>query len=150
MIKIKSTEKLATSNTKGLCDVTREMVSYKEDLKTGRVTIVVVDKLIQEKNSTRTVTQQIDGNDVDVEINVIERVVIETRQPIPFTFDSNTIDAMFSSLGTTISKTKSYTEQQNTNKTTILIAQTVQGNGWQGMTNWIADTEHLLVSEFSE
>jgi hypothetical protein len=154
MIKIRSTEKLATSNTQGNCDITRQMLSYKEDLTIGKVTIVIEDNLIQEKEVTKTVKEIVDDVETDVEVTVNERVVIEKRQPRAFIYPSAFIDAIFSQIGTTISKTKSYSEQSNANKITILIAQTVSasddGSGWHNMTNWIPDKEHELVDKFTE
>lgn len=140
MIKIRSTQKLATSTIEGLCDVSRQMISYNEDLEKGMVTIIVKDQLFQEKEI-----------DVDGDL-IIERKIIEDRIAKPFKYKSEVIDFMFSNYGQTISKTKSYTEQQNVNKSTILLAQTISASerGWLGMNEWINDTEHNIVNKFSE
>lgn len=153
MIKIRSTEKLATSATKGLCDVARQMLSYNEDLVTDQITIVIKDELFQEQNASKTIeSYDDDGNIVESQVDIVERLIIESKQPKAFHYNKKFIDGVFSALGTTISKTKSYTDQQNVNKLSILIAQTVSASntGWYGMINWMPDTEHELVNTFSE
>lgn len=155
MIKIRSTQKQASSNTKGLCDLTREMKSYHEDLSSGKITIIVADELFKEKEVTKII-KEIDneGNEVEKEVIIVERLIIEKRQPIPFIFSTSFIDTVFLSTGITISKTKSYTAQQNELKTIILIAQTKtageNNTGWQGMNDWVKDTPHEIVTEFTE
>ncbi len=140
MIVIRSTAKTATTRTKGLSDVVRTMQSYKTDDLTGETVIVIKSEFFQEK----TVTKSVDGEEQEV----VERKIVQSDIAEAFSFKREEIDAFFSAYGTTISKTKSYSEQQDQNKMTILLAQTVDAQ-WEGMTEWIPDTEHTIVSNFS-
>lgn len=141
MISIRSTAKTATTKTKGLSDVVRTMQSYKTDDLTGKTTIVIKSEFFQEK----TVTKNVDGEEQEV----VERIIVQSDISEAFNFEREKIDAFFSAYGTTISKTKSYSDQQDQNKLIILLAQTVDAK-WEGMTEWIPDTEHEIVSQFTE
>lgn len=140
MIVIRSTATTATTRTKGLSDVVRTMQSYKTDDLTGETVIVIKSEFFQEK----TVTKNVDGEEQEV----VERKIVQSDISEAFSFRREQIDAFFSAYGTTISKTKSYSEQQDQNKMTILLAQTVDAQ-WEGMTEWIPDTEHTIVSNFT-
>lgn len=153
MIKIRSTEKLAISNKNGLCDITRHLVSYKEDLVNNKVTVIIKDELIQEQEAIKEVTVIVDGSEVTENVTITERVIIGELKTQAFVYTTDFIDSVFSTIGVDILKTSSYTNQSNQNKIIILIAQTVSastdGTGWYNMTNWIPDTEHELVANFS-
>lgn len=141
MIAIRSTAKTATTKTKGLSDVVRTMQSYKTDDLNGKTTIVIKSEFFQEK----TVTKNVDGEEKEV----VERIIVQSDIAEAFSYSRQEIDGFFSAFGITISKTKSYSEQQDANKITILLAQTVDAE-WEGMTEWIPDTDHEIVSQFSE
>lgn len=146
MIKIRSTQLKATSTRNGLCDVTRQMTSFKEDTEKGVFTIIVKDELFQEKTVQKIIEK---GSEP---LDIIERKIIETRQAEAFSFKKEFIDEMFKAIGSTISSTKDFSVQFDKNKTSILIAQTIQASetGWHTMTNWIEDTEFELVNEFTK
>ena len=137
-VKIRSTETLAVSAKYGLCDVTRQMISYSEDIRTGYIKVVVQDELIQEQIVDDTIT---------------ERKIVFKSGPIPYLFSSSEIDTYYSVIGSDILTSGSYTAQSNVNKEAILIGQTISASptGWYGMTIWIKDdSDHEIVTEFSD
>lgn len=151
MIKIRSTQKLATSDKYGLCDIVRQMLSYSEDLVTGKVTIIIKDQLVLEEAKQRVEMQLVDEVETEVTVDFVERMIVEDRIAKAFVFPNATIDSLFSLIGSDILKAENYTTQQNATKTTILIAQTISAsaNGWQGMNSWEEDTEHEIVTKFT-
>lgn len=149
MLKIRSTEKLATSNSQGFCDMSREMLSYNENIRKGITTIVIEETLFQEKNSVRTITEVENDVEVEKEIEIVERLIVENRIAKAYTYKASEIDSFYSAYGSTISKIESFSQQQDLNKQTILLLHTSEANR-QGMSNWVADTEHVIVLKFTE
>ncbi len=145
MIKIRSTEKLATSNSDGLCDMLREMSSFNFNIETLTFTTIVKDSLFQEKEIETQVTDD-EGNTIDK--TIVERKVIEERQAIAYKYTVDSIEEFYQLLGQTISKSTGFSNGLIANLTVVLIAQTGQYKR-QTMTNWIVDTDHTIVKEFS-
>lgn len=137
MIKIRSTEKLATSNSKGLCDVVRTLSQFTFDLEKNVVKTIVTDQLFQEQDI-----------ETDGEI-VTERIIVEQRQGVAYEFPITAIDQLFQAVGTSITKTKGFSTGLFENLTTVLNYQTKEATR-QTMTEWIADTEHVIVTKFTE
>ena len=125
------------------------MLTYKEDIRKGTITTVVNDQLFQEKEVQKTITVIENEEEVEQEITVTERVIIEDRIAKAFTCKASKIDSLFSEHGGSILTTNDYTDQHDTNKLNILMLQTSLAN-WQQMDEWIVDTEHELVKQFSE
>lgn len=136
MIKIRSTQKLATSNSNGLCDVVRTLSKFSFDLEKQQVSTIVTDQLFQEQEI------EVDGE------TIIERIIIEERQGKAYLFKVEDIDNFYQIIGTSITKTIGFSSGLSKNLTDVLIAQTV-GAKRQTMTNWIPDTDHVIVSQFT-
>ena len=131
MIKIRSTEKLATSNSNGLCDIERTMLSFKFDLEKGLITTIIEDKLFQEVDSQY---EDDEGNLV----NYKKRNVIEIKKPAAYNFSINEIDYFYSIIGSDITKEVGFTNGLNKNLESVLIAQTIEAER-HTMKNWIID-----------
>jgi hypothetical protein len=139
MVQIRSTQKLAISPEDGLCDVTRKIVKYEDYYKHGEkiIRIDVIDEFIQEK----------------VVDSITERKIILTKPVEHFYYTGADIDAIFTSIGTDIVTSASYTEQVKSNREIVLITKTVAASdtGYHGMDTWVADTgSYKIVTDFSE
>lgn len=137
MIKIRSTEKLATSNSQGLCDIVRTLSKFTFDLEKNQIGTIVTDQLFQEQEV-----------EID-EVTVVERRIIESRQGKAYLFNIEDIDNFYQIIGSSITKTKGFSTGLKENLVSVLIAQTAEASR-QTMSNWIPDTEHILVKEFTE
>ncbi|AUS04474.1 hypothetical protein [Pseudotamlana carrageenivorans] len=137
MIKIRSTQKLATSNSKGLCDVQRTLSNFTFDLEKRVIRTIVTDVLFQE--------QEIE---IDEE-TITERLIIETRQGEAYEYTIKEIDDFYALIGTDITKEEGFSVGLLSNLTSVLIAETSSYER-QTMSNWIPDTEHVLVHEFTK
>lgn len=142
MIAIRSTEKKGKTNTKGEADVLRIMhpTIWIND-KTFVHKIMVESHFFIEKK----VSKEIEGEEKEI----TERMIIQRNKPEPFYLTVDEINGLYSSIGTSIVTTDNYFDKQNENKLTILLAQT-KSVEWQGMTEWIPDTEHEVVPAFTE
>ena len=139
MITIRSTQKLAMSPEHGPCDVTREMVLWNEynNFNKRIIRVDVIDRFIQEK----------------VVNGITERIILSTKSKEEFYYTPEEIDAAFTSLGSDILTSGSFTGQLDTNKEIVLVAKTVGASdtGYHGMTTWAEDADpYVLVTEFSE
>ena len=150
MIKIRSTETLATSNSYGLCDVLRQMLSFRFYPLDNTFTTIVQDTLFQEQEAT--INQDVLDENGDItgseEVNIIERMIIEKKQAKAYTYNMSLIDGFHSELGTSITKTDGFSKGLTENLKLVLIAETVKYTR-QGMSNWVDDTEHVVVNKFS-
>tara|TARA_R110000772_G_scaffold16390_3_gene46610 strand:- start:98 stop:544 length:447 start_codon:yes stop_codon:yes gene_type:complete len=142
MIKIRSTEKLATSNSNGLCDVLRELSSFSFDLKKNVVKTIVRDCLFKEQE----VPFVDDQGDDQV---YTERIILEVRKEALFSYKIEEIDSFFQAVGTDITMLSGFSTGLQDNLGVVLSMQTTLAER-QTMTNWIVDTPHILVKEFSE
>lgn len=148
MLKIRSTQKLASSHTKGLCDIERIITDYRElyDEVTGIKKGIFVT--IQSKHFQEQTIQVLDENENTVD--VVERKYITSNQHIEtWTFIPEEIEGFKTLLASEL-EGKNEEEQ----KLIVFIEQTKtagsEGKGWNGMDNWIPDTdEHIIVEEFS-
>ncbi len=77
MIAIRSTEKKATSNNDGNCDVLRKLVGFRFDIKNMFFETDIVDSLFIEKKIVKNIDNE--GKPVEKAITIIERIIIETR-----------------------------------------------------------------------
>ncbi|AUS06492.1 hypothetical protein [Pseudotamlana carrageenivorans] len=145
MIKIRSTEKLATSNSDGLCDVQRTLSSFTFDLDKQVVKTIVTDVLFQEQTIEQI--QEIDGEEQPV--NIVERRIVEQRQGVAYQFSVAEIDAFYQNIGSDITKEIGFSTGLKDNLTSVLIAETTSYQR-QTMANWVPDTPHVLVNEFTE
>jgi hypothetical protein len=160
-MKIKSTEKLAPSQTEGLCNVSREMLFFNQNLKQKTVTVLIQDSLIQENPRTITITKTVKdelGNRVPQteEIDIIERKIIKTLPSQEYTYPDSKIDLIFESVGSNITLgSNNYSEQHNTNKLAIFLAQTItaseNGSGYYKMIDWVLDNnpQVRIVRDFN-
>lgn len=137
MIAIRSTQKLATSNSNGLCDVARHLSKFQFDLENNKVTTNVQDFLFQEQEIQK------DG------VTITERKIIETRIGKSFNYSFNEIDGFFQMVGSNITKESGFVPGLINNLSTVLIAETSLFKR-QTMTEWILDTDHVIVSKFTE
>lgn len=154
---IRSTEKLASTNTHGLCDVKRTIVSNTDirDRDTGEKThvkLIILSRKFQEQ--TIEVDEEVNGEIIKKEIT--ERLYItgdntvEKNHEHAWTFKAEEIEYFKTLLAEQL---KGKNDEQQ--KLIIFIAQTQtageDGKGWQGMQNWIPDTsDFVVVSKFTE
>jgi hypothetical protein len=142
------------SAKRGLCDVTRTIVTYKDNEDTS-VTIIVEDRLFQERVVTKPVTTWVlDSEGLYQEhtetVTVTERVYVEIGPRTAFHYKSSEIDYMFSLVGSDILTTGSFTDQLNLNKVSLLLAQTINV-AWRSQTNWTLDNgSYEVVSQFTQ
>jgi len=151
-LKIRSTEKLASSNTQGLCDVERTIKSFSDEYnnKGEKVnTIVVIEsRMFQEK----TIQQTINEGELDEEIiNVVERKYIPGNDHIhPWKFSAEEIIQMETAMAELLT---GLNEEEKRLSVFIQLTKTAgeYGNGWQGMSNWIPESEnYTIVTQFTQ
>ena len=82
-------------------------------------------------------------------INVVERLIIEKKKSKAYVYKINEIDEFYQSIGSSITKTKGFSTGLLDNLTKVLIVQTSNFER-QTMKNWIADTPHQIVHEFTK
>lgn len=154
---IRSTEKLASTNTHGLCDVKRTIVSNTDirDRVTGvktHVKLIILSRKFQEQ--AIEIEEEIEGEIVKKQITERKYITghntVEKDHENAWTFKVEEID-YFKTLLAQQLEGKSDEEQQ----LIIFIAQTQtageNGKGWQGMQNWVPDTsEYVIVNEFTK
>lgn len=152
MLKIRSTEKLATSNTDGKCDIERTILSYTDDYDNNgqkvSTRILIKSLLFQE----RTVEETITTGQTETSSGTTETITVTERRYVPmnnhsvreWAFTTEEINDIRTALG---SQLDGKTEEEQ--RLIAFIAQTEQagndGNGWQGMNIWIPDTEEYRV-----
>lgn len=150
-LKIRSTEKLASSNTQGLCDVERVIKRYSDNydnngLKIGTI-IIIKSRMFQEKE---VVTKEVDDDGNEVDVKTIERRYINGNDhERAWEFTTQQIDAFREQL-----KDQLKGKNENEQRLIVFIAQTQvagdNGKGWQGMSIWTPDVQpYKTVSTFS-
>lgn len=162
MIRIKSTEKKAPSKMNGLCDISREMVKFSQDLSKGTTTVTIRDVWFQEQEKIKDIVEmQYDEFGQSIEVVVgqdvyQERLILNKTQFKDYTYPNSIIDGAFELVGSEINKGgNNYSIQHDSNKLAIFIAQTQMaandGSGWYGMTNWVVDdlTDVKIVKKFT-
>ena len=146
-IKIRSTETRATSNSSGYCDIQRTLSNFMFDLVKNKFTTIVQDVLFQESETIKTVINE-DGK--EVEAKVIERKIIETRQPKAYVYDVDSIDGFYQLAGTEVTKKGGFTNGILKNLTAVLLVETSHAQR-QTMSKWQVDsTDYVIVNQFTD
>ena len=160
MLKIRSTEKLASSNHNGLCDVQRIITSYRDNYRDGVKTsteVTIRSRFFKEqevelavKDNSGSLTY--DGNgDVITELVKERRYLIEESHQGTWRFSNSEIEQMEQLLADQLEG-----KSEDEKRLIAFIAQTKTASedsstGWQGMDLWIPDTENYVeVNKFSE
>ena len=150
MIKIRSTQKLATSNSDGLCDMQRTLSNFRVDIEKQTVSTIVQDKLFQEQDFTVDITEtDSEGVETTTPVTTTERKYVNTKQATAYSYSFAEIDGFYDQLGSDITKATGFTTGILENLVTVLIAQTSFYER-QTMSNWILDnSEHVEVRQFT-
>lgn len=149
--KIRSTEKLASSNTHGKCDVMRVMLESKikrtnEGIKREIGAIIKSRHFLEQDLEVETT--DVDG--VTTTETITERMYVKGNDHEAYWGFSVEKEAFYREQLASIMDGKTEEEKQFI----MFVAQTqtagFDGGGWQGMLNWIPDTEeHTVVEQFT-
>lgn len=160
MLKIRSTEKLASSNHNGLCDVQRIITSYRDNYKNGVKTsteVSIRSIFFQEqevelavKDNSGSLTYDESGNVITELVKERKYFIEESHQGI-WRFTNAEMEQMEQLLADQLEG-----KSEDEKRLIAFIAQTKTASldgtkGWQGMDIWIPDTEdYVEVNKFSE